>query len=75
MDDFLMWPDMHTHKGKRQTEKQAPAITCDKYREMFEKKCLAKDAEEKEVQKKTRIIIIIIKFQAVSYGSTSGPTP
>jgi len=53
MDHFLMWPDMHTHKGKRQTEKQAPAITSDKYRETFEKKRLAKDAEEKEVQKKT----------------------
>jgi hypothetical protein len=53
MDDFLMWPDMHTHKGKRQTEKQAAAITSYKYREMFEKKRLAKDAEEKEVQKQT----------------------
>jgi hypothetical protein len=48
-----MWPDMHTHKGKRQTEKQAPAITSDKYRQTFEKKRLAKDAEEKVVQKKT----------------------
>jgi len=54
---------MHTHKGKRQTEKQTSAITSDKYREMFEKKYLAKDAEEKEVQKQRQIIIVIIKFQ------------
>lgn len=51
IDDFLMWSDMHTHKGKRQTEKQTSAITSDKYGEMFEKKRLAKDADEKEVKK------------------------
>jgi hypothetical protein len=61
-----MWSDMHTHKGKRQPEKQTFAITSDKYGEMFEKKRLAKDAEEKEVQKQRRIIIIIIiMFQNV----------
>jgi hypothetical protein len=37
---------MHTHKGKRQTEKQTSAITSNKYRRMFEKKRVAKDAEE-----------------------------
>jgi len=57
---------MHTHKDKRQTEKQTSAITSDKYGEMFEKKHLAKDTEEKEVQKQRRIIIItVIMFQNV----------
>jgi uncharacterized pyridoxal phosphate-containing UPF0001 family protein len=60
-----MWPDMHTHKGKRQTEKQTSVITSHKYRETFEKERLAKDAEEKEAQKQGRRIIIIIKFQTV----------
>jgi len=54
IDDFFMWSYMHTHKGKRQTEKQTSAITSDKYGEMFEKKCLAKAAEEKEVKNRDK---------------------
>jgi len=69
--DFLMWLDMHTHKGKRQTEKQTSAITSNKYREMFEKKRLAKDAEEKEVQKQKQRIKIIMKFQNVQLDGNS----
>jgi hypothetical protein len=48
--EFLVWPDTPKCKGKRQVERQPFAVTSGKFQEMFEKKHLAKDAEEKEKQ-------------------------
>jgi hypothetical protein len=45
-NDFITWPDTLKCKGTRQTERQSFAVTSEKYRETFEKKCIAKIAEE-----------------------------
>jgi hypothetical protein len=48
MSEFLVWPDTPKCRGKRMVERKPFEITSEKYQEMFEKKHLAKVAEEKE---------------------------
>jgi hypothetical protein len=54
MSEFLVWPDTPKRKGKRRVERQPFAITSGKYQEMFEKKHLAKAAEEDKKQGRKR---------------------
>jgi hypothetical protein len=52
ISEFLVWPDILKCKGGRRVKRQPFAITSGKYQEMFEKKYLAKAAEE---EKKARM--------------------
>jgi hypothetical protein len=50
MSEFLVWPDTPKRKGKRRVEIKQFSVTSGKYQKMFEKKYLAKAAEEEKRQ-------------------------
>jgi hypothetical protein len=53
MNDFYMRPDTHKCKGKRPSERQPFAVTSEKYREIGEKKHLAKMHKKKPKEART----------------------
>jgi hypothetical protein len=48
MSEFLVWPGTPRCKGKRQVKKEPFAITSGKYKEVFEKKHVAKACRRRE---------------------------
>jgi hypothetical protein len=54
ISEFLVWPDTPKCKGRKRLKRQPFAITSGKYQEMFNKKHLAKAAEEEKKQGQKR---------------------